>query len=177
MVVELLRSSSLYNHILPCVLQSNKYPEAQVLHPALYYLCQLLTVLSSATQSNFILDIATVRFGGNFCFGTMIFPFELNIDDASDTLAVPSKLCTIWDGFGTVTDASVSLSYISIGILYWLENSCNPLTFPSLLIDEIFLMLIKLNPLSFITTWIPNSISSLDVFQWSPNPTTRLFGL
>jgi hypothetical protein len=32
-----------------------------------------------------------VRFGGNLCFGTMTSPFELSIDDASDTLAVPSN--------------------------------------------------------------------------------------
>jgi hypothetical protein len=36
-------------------------------------------------------ETASVRLGGSFCFGTIRFPFELRIDEASDTLGVPSN--------------------------------------------------------------------------------------
>src|SRR5919199_1050825 len=42
-------------------------------------------------------DTASVRLGGSFCFGTTSLPFELRIDEASDTLDVPSNFCTVAD--------------------------------------------------------------------------------
>ena len=44
--------------------------------------------------------MATVKFGGNFCFSTINLPLDTIIAAASDTLAVPSKALTVDEGFG-----------------------------------------------------------------------------
>ena len=82
-----------------------------------------------------ILAIATVKFGGNFCFSTTSLPPELRIAEASETLGVPSKVCTTSEGFGMLIAERSVLSKYSSGTFIWPDNSCNPFTSASFLID------------------------------------------
>src|ERR671939_1039366 len=102
-------------------------------------------------------ETAIVKFGGNFCFGTINSPLELRSDEASDTLGVPSNFCTAGEGLGTFTIDNLSLSYVSTRIPYWFENSSRPLTFASRFIEEIFLMLLEESLLSLKTVLMPVS--------------------
>ena len=60
---------------------------------------------------------------------------------ASDTLGVPSNLCTTPDGFGTSISESTSLSYSTRGTPMTSAASCSPGTSAGFLIDAILDML------------------------------------
>src|SRR6476620_5079022 len=108
---------------------------------------------------------ATVKLGGIFCFLTTSSPPELSIDEASETLDVPSYFFTTSEGFGTVTLSSFSLSIYSRGIPYLSEKEPNEGGDFPLYIVARFLMLRKDKPFSFNTFLIPTSISFSVVSQ------------
>ena len=58
--------------------------------------------------------MAIVKFGGNFCFSTINFPFDTRMGAASETLAVPSKAFTVSEGFGAVISANSLSQYIEL---------------------------------------------------------------
>ena len=84
-----------------------------------------------------------MRLGGNFCFVTISSPPELSIDEASDTLDVPSYFFTTSEGFGTMTLFNFSFSKNSKGIPYLSEKDPNEAgDLPLSMVDR-FLMLRK----------------------------------
>src|SRR4029079_6222257 len=111
----------------------------------------------------FILATASVRLGGNLCFGIIRSPPELRIAAASETLRIPSNFLTTCEGFGTVTFASKALSYNSSGILNISENLFSPPSASFLFSEEMFLTESSASPFSLNTSSIPFLMSSAEV--------------
>src|SRR5689334_15356614 len=104
-------------------------------------------------------------------------PPEAFIAEASDTLAVPSNVCTTSEGLGMFMVERTDLSKYSIDTFISSDNSCNPFTSASFLIDANFVIDLGLRLNLDIQKFIPSLMVSFPVSQCRPTPTTSVFGL